>query len=52
MKLMKRKQYCYLKLKTAVIEDGRLFVFGSNSTGQLGLGDVDDRFKPTQVTGE
>ena len=32
-----------------VAEDGKLFTFGRNQNGQLGLGDTEDRLKPTPV---
>ena len=35
----------------AIGEDGALFVWGSNSHGQLGTGDTDRRLAPTRVAG-
>ncbi len=34
---------------TAVIIDGKLYTFGANEFGQLGLGDYEDRNTPTEV---
>eukprot|EP00753_Platysulcus_tardus_P017861 PLAT6603.1.p1 GENE.PLAT6603.1~~PLAT6603.1.p1 ORF type:complete len:603 (+),score=216.03 PLAT6603.1:24-1811(+) len=34
----------------AITRDGRLYSFGSNDVGLLGLGDVEDRLSPQQVT--
>ena len=31
-------------------KDGRLFVFGDNTQGQLGLGDTNDRTRPVELT--
>jgi len=33
-----------------VADDGKLFTFGRNQNGQLGLGDTHDRLKPELVT--
>jgi hypothetical protein len=33
----------------ALTSDGSLWVWGSNATGQLGLGDIADRYTPTQL---
>ena len=35
----------------ALTRDGRVFAWGSNAFGQLGLGDNIDRFQPTEVAG-
>ena len=35
----------------AVLEDGSLYTWGKNESGQLGLGDKTDREAPTKVTG-
>jgi alpha-tubulin suppressor-like RCC1 family protein len=34
----------------AIAEDGRLFSWGWNEHGQLGLQDIEDKLIPTQVT--
>lgn len=35
----------------ALDEDGKVYAWGQNSDGQLGLGDLTDRLSPVQVTG-
>jgi alpha-tubulin suppressor-like RCC1 family protein len=35
----------------AMTRDGRVFAWGYNALGQLGVGDTVDRFQPTEVTG-
>src|SRR3990172_2709958 len=35
----------------ALSRDGRVFAWGSNAFGELGLGDNVDRFQPVEVTG-
>jgi alpha-tubulin suppressor-like RCC1 family protein len=37
--------------RLALTRDGRVFAWGDNSYGQLGLGDGNNRYQPTEVTG-
>lgn len=41
--------YCGLNFSAALTDLGQLYTWGSNSFGQLGLGDYRDRFTPTLV---